>query len=317
MFPGVSPFEGRVLGHEIAGTIESFGAKVDPAKLGLAVGDQVLVYPWIGCGNCSVCAVGSHHTCESDLGGGSSIGVGENAGGFSTHVRVPRCNYLVKLPSSIPPSTGCMLPCSGITALTAVKKVKPSLQHAVKKFGEARFLIAGAGGLGLWATKLSKILFKDLNVSVTVADVSQKSLDIAKEAGADETLLWDPKDDVPTSIAKTTDNGKRKMSAAIDFVGRDTTCGIALHSLRKEGHLVVVGLFGGALTTPIPGLVLTELKVQGSYTGSLETLRELVDMMSEQNISYPSQEIYTLDEINTALDKLKGGQIRGRAVLKM
>lgn len=36
-------------GFEVAGKIESFGENVDPNSLDLKVGDDVIVYPYIGC----------------------------------------------------------------------------------------------------------------------------------------------------------------------------------------------------------------------------------------------------------------------------
>ena len=312
----MKPFEDRVLGHEIAGVIESFGSKVDVAKLGLSVGDPVLVYPWIGCGDCSVCNIGSTTAWEFDVGAASSIGVGENPGGYSTHVPVPRCSYLIKLPQNIPADVGCMLPCSGVTTFTAIKKTQCAIERALEKFGEARLLIVGAGGLGLWTTTLSKVVFKGKKVSISVADVSQKALEIAKGAGADETILLDPKDGVEASSAKVTKNGQCKIDAAIDLVGRDITSGLAVQSLRKEGLLTIVGLFGGALTAPIPAMVFAHTAVQGTLVGNQSTLQELVDLVSKNELSYPSLETYHLEQVNDVLDRLRAGQVKGRALLK-
>ena len=40
-------------GHEIVGTVEDIGSNVS----GIVKGDQVLVFPWIGCGECPACKV--------------------------------------------------------------------------------------------------------------------------------------------------------------------------------------------------------------------------------------------------------------------
>ena len=44
----------RTLGHEIVGEVVAVGESVS----GLSVGSQWLVYPWIGCGQCSLCRAG-------------------------------------------------------------------------------------------------------------------------------------------------------------------------------------------------------------------------------------------------------------------
>jgi D-arabinose 1-dehydrogenase-like Zn-dependent alcohol dehydrogenase len=45
----------RILGHEIAGEVAAVGPEVRDAK----VGDRVVVYPWIGCGECAICRRGN------------------------------------------------------------------------------------------------------------------------------------------------------------------------------------------------------------------------------------------------------------------
>ena len=47
----VPPF---TLGHEPFGIVEAVGPKAKGAK----IGQKRLVYPWIGCGKCAICASG-------------------------------------------------------------------------------------------------------------------------------------------------------------------------------------------------------------------------------------------------------------------
>ena len=48
-----------VMGHEIAGEVAALG----PDAQGVEVGDKVLVYPWLGCGQCRTCARGQENLC--------------------------------------------------------------------------------------------------------------------------------------------------------------------------------------------------------------------------------------------------------------
>ena len=48
-------------GHEIVGTVEDIGSTVS----GIIKGDQVLVFPWIGCGECPACKVGNENLCDT------------------------------------------------------------------------------------------------------------------------------------------------------------------------------------------------------------------------------------------------------------
>ena len=51
----------RTLGHEIAGTV----AAVGPDAQGVALGAKRVVFPWIGCGSCSLCQAGNEHLCNA------------------------------------------------------------------------------------------------------------------------------------------------------------------------------------------------------------------------------------------------------------
>ncbi|MDH4050626.1 MAG: alcohol dehydrogenase catalytic domain-containing protein, partial [Rubrivivax sp.] len=70
----------RTLGHEIAGTVVAVG----PQAQGARVGDRRVVFPWIGCGQCSLCAAGNEHLCNRPQG----LGINRD-GGFADHVVVP------------------------------------------------------------------------------------------------------------------------------------------------------------------------------------------------------------------------------------
>ena len=59
-------------GHEIVGTVEEIGNNVS----GISKGDEVLVFPWIGCGECPACKVGNENLCDTP----KSMGVFQDGG---------------------------------------------------------------------------------------------------------------------------------------------------------------------------------------------------------------------------------------------
>ncbi len=312
---GMPAWTDRVLGHEIAGRIEIFGSDVNCDELGLSVGDHVLVYPWIGCGNCKVCLAGMGNSCELDVGNASSIGFGENIGGFATHVVVPKCSYLIKIPDSLPSSVACTLPCAGLTAYNAVLKAKQYIDLAIHKFGEAKLLVLGPGGCGLWAIRLAKAYYKDKNVKIIAANTSKCHLHVAKEAGADKVVYWDINGGKDILVNDIKENDENKMDIIIDFIGSATTTQMSLQSLHRDGCLILIGLAGGGIKTPVANLVFSSATIQGSWAGSQQMLKDLVHFVAENEINYPDLEIFCLDEINLAIDELRDRKICGRAVL--
>ena len=100
-------------------------------------------------------------------------------------------------------------------------------------------MIIGAGGLGLAAVNLTRALY---GVGPIVADIDATKRQAALDAGASAAV--DPADpDARDRLMKETGG----FSAAIDFVGAETTAGFGLALLRKGGRMYVVGLFGGSI----------------------------------------------------------------------
>ena len=48
-------------GHEVVGTVTQIGNSVKDIK----IGDEVLVYPWIGCGLCPACKAENENLCDA------------------------------------------------------------------------------------------------------------------------------------------------------------------------------------------------------------------------------------------------------------
>ncbi|MEK9721711.1 MAG: alcohol dehydrogenase, partial [Quisquiliibacterium sp.] len=242
----------RTLGHEIAGTVAALG----PQASGVALGDQRVVYPWIGCGQCTACAQGEEHLCNAP----QALGVNRD-GGFADHVRVPHPRYLLAY-DPLPQEQACTLACSGLTAYSALRKA-----GAVGE--KDPLLIIGAGGVGLSGIRLARPWF---GVAPVVAEIDKTKWDIARDAGAGE--LIDPSaEGAGKALFKATGGG---VAAAVDFVGAASSFAFGFGALRKGGRLVCVGLIGGA-TTIVPAMVsMRAVSVIGSYVGSLQELEELL-----------------------------------------
>jgi D-arabinose 1-dehydrogenase-like Zn-dependent alcohol dehydrogenase len=97
------------MGHEIAGEVAALG----PQASGVKVGDKVVAYPWIGCGECAVCRKGEELLCLNPR----TLGT-RRAGGYGTHVIVPHGRYLLPH-EGVPQGLAATYTCSGITAFSA------------------------------------------------------------------------------------------------------------------------------------------------------------------------------------------------------
>jgi len=286
---GVAP--PKALGHEIVGEVVALGPNASGAK----VGDKRIVYPWIGCGNCWLCKAGDEHMCATP----QTIGINKD-GGFADHVLVPHPKYLFAY-DNVPTELACTYACSGITAFSAVKKVQG-------KEGGKPILVMGAGGVGLMGVKFAKTI---LGQAPIVADIDDRKLELAKQAGASAVL--NPKNpDARKELATLSGGG---VAACIDFVGAEASAAFGFNALRTGGKLVIVGLFGGTFSQPVAMFPLTSRTVQGSMVGSPAEMAEMMKIVSAGKVEPVPLVKRSLDEADAALQDLRKGLILGRAIL--
>ena len=282
------------LGHEVAGRVIALGPDVDAASDGIAVGDSRVVYPWIGCGACPVCRFGDEHLCRAPRNIGLHVG-----GGYSDRVTVPHPRYLLRH-DGIPVEEACTYACSGLTAYGALTKAG--------RLGDGDpLVIVGAGGVELAGVRLARAV---AGVAPLVAEISQARRDAALSAGAHSA--FDPREDgAVRRIVKETGGA----AAVIDFVGSGETARFGFDILRKGGRLIIVGLFGGGISVPVPHFPLRNVTITGSYVGSLRAFQELLTLAAGGSVGRPAVETHRLEEAEDMLCALSEGRITGRAIL--
>ncbi len=281
--------EGMVLGHEIFGEVVAVG----PEAAGVSIGDRRVVFPWIGCGECAPCKRGEENICTP----GRALGI-MKPGGFADHVLVPHSRYLFDK-GDVPDSLAATYACSGLTAYGALKKVG-DLQDGDE------IVIIGAGGVGMMAIQIARALGMD----PIVVDIDDAKLAAAQELGVSRTFnSSDPQS--AKEIRKSTGGA----FAALDFVGAEASVNYGLGCLRKGGMLIIIGLYGGALTMPIPFIPMNARIIQGSYVGTLQDMDELMAMVRDGKIAPIDISERPLSEASDALVDLKAGKVKGRQVL--
>jgi propanol-preferring alcohol dehydrogenase len=278
-------------GHEIVGTVTEIGGAVQ----GISVGDNVLIYPWIGCGICSACRIGNDNICDTPR----SLGVFQD-GGYAEYVLVPHFKFLANI-SGIDLDAATSLACSGLTAYTAVKKSNANSLH--------NMVIFGTGGLGLMGVQIARAI---TNANIICVDIDDTKLALAKELGADNVVNSKDPDAAQKIISLC--NGKG-ADCVIDFVNAPPTVKLGLTVLRKRGNMILVGLFGGSIDLSLVTIPLKSITIQGAYTGSYNDMLELIGLAKRGVINPTISKRYSLSDANTALEDLKARKIVGRAVI--
>jgi len=276
--------------HEICGEIVAAGSLADVRR-----GLRCLVHPWIGCGACAACQRGEENICIKP----QSLGI-VRPGGFGEYVLVPDPRYLIDI-EDLDAAQAAPLACAGLTTFSALKKFGARIH-------EAPLVVIGAGGLGLSAISILRALG---GIGAIVVDVDARKREAALTAGA--LLAIDGNGaDAAQQIATSTDGGAR---AILDLVGATATQTLALASIARGAHIVICGLMGGNITIPLPFIPMRPITIQGSYVGTLDELRALVELAKRSKAAIIPVTRRPLSEANDALRDLRDGKVIGRIVL--
>lgn len=281
------------LGHEPYGTVIAAGSEAGDVP----IGEDRLVYPWTGCGDCVPCLEGLDNYCVAPR----MIGI-QRPGGYADHLLVPHPRYLIDA-GGIDPVWAATLSCSGLSTYSAVSKLKPIPR-------DEWVAVMGAGGLGLSAIGMLRALGHEKIVAV---DIDSKKLNAAEIAGAAATLNGRESD----AAAKLKHITTGALYSAVDFVGSSETAQFALSALRKGGKLILVGLFGGEIPLSIAAIILRAITVQGSHLGSVDELKAVVALAREGKIKPIPIQTRPLSEVSRTLDELKAGTVVGRVVAEI
>jgi D-arabinose 1-dehydrogenase-like Zn-dependent alcohol dehydrogenase len=279
------------LGHEIYGHILDYGPEA-----GLTEDDRgrpVIVYPWIGCGECEACRNGLDNACSAP----QNLGL-QRPGGFGEKVVVRDPKFLVDA-QGVDASTGGIYACAGLTSYSALKKVPNRAGWTA---------IIGMGGVGLMGLAVAKGIGFE---KVLAIDISDERLTLAQtEYGADLVANSQSGDITPAILKKT-----GGINAVVDFVGSEQTAALALGLLSSGGTYVNVGLFGGELRIPLPVLNLRQLAIHGSFVGTVTEMRELIDYVRAGKIKPIPIATAPIGSVNDRLAELLAGKVQGRQVL--
>lgn len=282
------------MGHEIGGEVVEIGPDVKGVKLG----DKVIVYPWLGCGECPTCERGDEHLCVR---ASCNMGI-QLPGGYADLVRVRHDKYLVGI-GSLEPARAATFACAGITAWGAISKLDTTLS------AEDHVAVIGCGGVGMTAVALLSATSK---AKVVAIDPDPAKREAALTHGA--ALAFDPSAaDALKTIGKAC---HMNIAGAVDFVGAESSSSLAVNLVRRTGQVVIVGLFGGEFRMPLPMFPLKSLRIAGSYVAGLNELRELVALAQRIELPQIPLDLRPMAGVNQALDDLAHGRVVGRVVLQ-
>ena len=243
----------RVFGHEMSGTIVKAGEGV----IGFAVGDRVMAYHHIPCGECFYCSKQTFAQCEAYKNVGCTAGFAPSGGGFAEYIRVMapivRRGGLVKIPDEIPFEQAAFLEPVN-TCYKAIQRLH--LQH------DETVLVIGQGPIGV----LLAALARKAGATVLTSDLYPERHAIAAKFGLDHPL--DARGDVATEAKAATEG--RGADVALLAVGGNALIKTAMDAIRPGGRVVLFAQTQRGEAPFDPAAVcMDEKTLMGSYSSSV------------------------------------------------
>jgi L-iditol 2-dehydrogenase len=215
-----------ILGHECAGKVIAVGSDVTQ----VAVGDRVAIEPGTPCRDCRDCMAGRYHLCPDLV----FFATPPYDGSLVQRMAIDE-RQLFRMPDSMSYEEGALCePLSvGIWAC----------RRAGLEPGD-RVLVTGAGPVGLLAAQAARAFGAN---SVTVTDIADFRLDMARELGFD--------------VERVGEGTSRDFDVLLECSGAPTALADGLWRLRTNGRAAMVGMPKQDVTLALSRLNVNELTI--------------------------------------------------------
>lgn len=196
--------------------------------------------------------------------------------------------------------------------------------HALKdraalKSGETLLVLGAAGGVGLAAVELAKLM----GAKVIAAASTPEKLALCKRHGADETVNYST-DNLRERVRQIT--GGQGVDVVYDPVGGDLGV-TAFRSLLPGGRYLVIGFAGGAVPAiPINLVLIKRSSLLGVFLGnwilsneaaSRENMEALCAFALEGRIRPHISKCFPLDCAGAAIEHVAQRKVEGKVVLEI
>ena len=252
----------RVFGHEMSGTVAQVGAGVTHFR----VGDRVMAYHHIPCGDCYYCRKQTFAQCEVYKKVGCTAGFAPSGGGFAEYIRVMDWivrRGLIKIPDHIPFEQAAFIEPVN-TCYKAIQLLGLQTDETV--------LVIGQGSIGI----LLAALAHRTGATVLTSDLYPERHAIAAGFGLVHPL--DARGDVAAAARNATEG--RGADVALVAVGGNALIQVAMNAVRPGGRVMLFAStqHGEAPFDPA-AVCMDEKTLMGSYSASVAIQEDVTRMV--------------------------------------
>lgn len=254
----------RIFGHEMAGVVAEVGTGVT----GYSIGDRVMVFHHVPCGECYYCRKQTPAQCPLYKETGVTAGFEPSGGGFAYYIRVMdfvvQNRGVVRIPDGIPFEQAAFIEPLN-TVLKGVRMLHLEPDDTV--------LVIGQGPIGLMHAALAR----KTGARVLTSDLFPQRHNIAAKFGLNNPIHAGEENVVERVLAETEGRG---ADAVILAVGGNALIRTAMDAARPGGNVMLFAQTQHGEATFDPAAVCVDEKtLLGSYSSSFDLLDEVTGLI--------------------------------------
>jgi alcohol dehydrogenase, propanol-preferring len=267
-------------GHQIVATVEKIGGHAG----GFAVGDRVGV-PWLGWtdGECRYCLSGRENLCENARFTGYQID-----GGYAGYA-IADTRFCFPIPEGFPDLQAAPLLCAGLIGHRSLRFAGDAERLGLYGFGASAHIVAQVAA------------HEGRRIFAFTSPHDEEAQEFARELGAE----W---------AGSSEEAPPEELDAAIIFAPVGALVPAALRAIARGGTVVCAGIHMSDIPS-FPYEILWGERLVRSVANL--TRQDGLDFLAlAPEVPIRTEVVpYPLEEANQALDALRGGHLRGAAVL--
>lgn len=211
---------------------------------------------------------------------------------------------VVKVPAYLSDEEAACLPCTGVTAWSAL------MSHGRLQPGDV-VLLQGTGGVSLSALAIAKTA----GARVVITSKDDDKLRRASSLGADVTINYGADPDWGRTARQHT--GGRGVDLVLD-VGGEATLGQSLRAVRPGGTICIIGNLSGARPKlDLLPVLMNDVRLQGVFVGSRERFEALLRALEANRVRPVVDRVFELEQVRAALSYLQSGAHFGKVCLRL
>jgi len=282
----------RIIGHEMSGTVEAVGGKIDD----LIPGDKVVIRPLVACNECPACDRGHSHICQNL----KFLGL-DSDGALQQIWTVPR-HTVHKLPASLSLRDAALVEPVAVACHDVVRsRLAP---------GED-VLVIGGGPIGI----LIGMVAKDKGGHVTIAEVNAHRLAMAEKMGF-STL--NPKEcDVGESVYRNT--GNKGADIIFEVSGTQPGVDCMTEAAATRARIVMVAIHASPPKVDLFKFFWREIELFGARVYTSEDFESAIDLIARGAIDCDSviTNIQGLDKVGEVLADMSGNPASLKSLIQV